>query len=50
MIILVSNLLELYFKVRLKIAVKYTYIMLKKIFEKEIQTTERIGDIFMGIP
>lgn len=50
MIILVSNLLELYFKVRLKIAVKYTYIMLKKIFEKEIQTTERIGDVFMGIP
>lgn len=50
MIILVSNLLEMYFKVRLKVAVKYTYIMLKKIFEKEIQTTERIGDIFMGIP
>lgn len=50
MIILVSNLLELYFKVRLKIEVKYTYIMLKKIFEKEIQTTKRIGDVFMGIP
>lgn len=49
MTILVSNLLELYFKVRLKIVVKYTYIMLKKIFEKEIQMTERIGDIFMGI-
>ena len=50
MIILVSNLLEMYFKIRLKVAIKYTYIMLKKIFEKEIQTTERIGDLFMGIP
>lgn len=50
MIILVSNLLELYFKIRLKIAMKYTYIMLKKIFEKEIQITERIGDYLMGIP
>lgn len=50
MIILVSNLLEMYFKIRLKTTVHYTYIMLKKIFEKEIQTTERIGDLFMGIP
>lgn len=50
MIILVSNLLEIYFKIRLKVAMKYTYIMLKKIFEKEIQMTERIGDYLMGIP
>lgn len=50
MIILVSNLLEMYFKIRLRKTVNYTYIMLKKIFEKEIQTTERIGDLFMGIP
>ena len=50
MIILVSNLIELYFKIRLRMAVKYTYIMLKKIFEKEIQNTERIGDCLMGIP
>lgn len=50
MIILVSNLLEMYFKIRLKVAMKYTYIMLKKIFEKEIQMTERIGDYLMGIP
>lgn len=50
MIILVSNLLEMYFKIRLKVAMKYTYIMLKKIFEKEVQMTERIGDYLMGIP
>lgn len=50
MIILVSNLLEMYFKVRLKIVVKYTYIMLKKIFEKEIQMLEIIGDFLMGVP
>ena len=50
MIILVSNLLEMYFKIRLKVAIKYTYIILKKIFEKEIQITERIGDYLMGIP
>lgn len=29
---------------------KYTYIMLKKIFEKEIQMMERIGDYLMEIP
>ena len=34
MIILVSNLLEMYFKIKLKVGMKYTYIMLKKIFEK----------------
>ena len=50
MIILVSNLLEMYFKIRLRKTVNYTYIMLKKIFEKEIQTIENIGDLFMGIP
>lgn len=50
MIILVSNLLEMYFKIRLKASINYTYIMLRKIFEKEIQTTERIGYLFMGIP
>ena len=50
MIILVSNLLEMYFKIRLRATINYTYIMLKKIFEKEIQTTKRIGDFFMGIP
>ena len=50
MIILVSNLLEMYFKIRLKIAVKYPYIILKKIFEKEIQTTNNIGELFLGIP
>ena len=50
MIILVSNLLEMYFKIRLKVAMKYTYIMLRKIFEKEVQVTERIGDYLMGIP
>lgn len=50
MIILVSNLLEMYFKIRLKVAMKYTYVMLKKIFEKEVQMTERIGDYLMGIP
>ena len=50
MIILVSNLVELYFKIRLKESIKYNHIMLKKVFEKQIQTTERIGDLFMGIP
>lgn len=50
MIILVSNLLEMYFKIRLRVTISYTYIMLKKIFEKEIQITERIGDFFMGVP
>ena len=49
MIILVSNLLEMYFKIRLKASINYTYIMLRKIFEKEIQKTERIGYLFMGI-
>ncbi len=48
MIILVSNLIELYFKIRLRLAVKYTYIMLKKIFEREIQNTEGIGDLLKG--
>ena len=50
MILLVSNLVELYFKIRLKQNIKYTHIMLKKIFEKQIQTTERIGDLFMSVP
>ena len=50
MIILVSNLLEVYFKIRLRKTINYTYIMLKKIFEKEIQTTEMIGNFFLGIP
>lgn len=50
MIILVSNLTEMYFKIRLRETVSYTHIMLKKIFEKEIQTTEKIGNFFLGIP
>lgn len=50
MMILVSNLLELYLKIRLKEAPKYTYIMLGKIFEKEIQNTLNIGNILLGIP
>lgn len=50
MIILVSNLLEMYFKIRLRATINYTYIMLKKIFEKEIQITEKIGNLFLGIP
>ena len=50
MIILVSNLLEMYFKIRLRATINYTYIMLKKIFEKEIQITEKIGNFFLGIP
>ena len=47
MIILVSNLTKMYFKIRLRETVIYTYIMLKKIFEKEIQTTEKIGNFFL---
>lgn len=48
-IILVSNLIELYFKIRLKESIKYTYIQLKKIFEMEINKTKGIGLSF-GIP
>ena len=50
MIILVSNLTKMYFKIRLRETVSYTYITLKKIFKKEIQTTEKIGNFFLGIP
>lgn len=46
MIILVSNLIELYFKVRLKERISYTYIQLKKIFEKQINVTKDIGSCF----
>ena len=46
MIILVSNLKELYFKVRLKEGITYTYIQLKKIFEKQINITKDIGTCF----
>ena len=48
MIILVSNLLEVYLKVRLKDSPPTTYIMLKKLFEKEINITKDIGKYFVG--
>ena len=38
MIILVSNLLELYLKIRSKETIKVTYIIRKKLFEKQFQT------------
>ena len=47
MIILVSNLLEVYLKIRLK-DTSTTYIMMKKLFEKEINTTKDIGKYFVG--
>ena len=48
MIILVSNLLEVYLKYRLKELPTTTYIMMKKIFEIEINTTKDIGKYFVG--
>lgn len=48
MIILVSNLLEVYVKFRLKEPLKTTYVMMKKIFEKEIYSTKDIGRYFVG--
>ena len=48
MIILVSNLLEVYLKIRLKDPPVITYIMLKKLFEKEINITKDIGKYFVG--
>lgn len=50
MMILVNNLLELYLKIRLKESINLTYIMMGKIFEKEIQNTMDIGNILLGIP
>lgn len=50
MMILVSNLLELYLKIRLKELINLTYVMIGKIFEKEIQNTKNIGNILLGIP
>ena len=50
MMILVNNLLELYLKIRLKEEVNITYVMIGKIFEKEIQITKGIGNILLGIP
>lgn len=47
MIILVSNLLELYLKIRLKEIVEITYIMRNKIFEKQIQNIVDIGKIMI---
>ena len=48
MIILVSNLLEVYVKFRLKEPLKTTYVMMKKIFELEINMTKDIGKYFVG--
>ena len=50
MMILVNNLLELYLKIRLKESINLTYVMIGKIFEKEIQNTKDIGNILLGIP
>ena len=50
MMILVNNLLELYLKIRLKEEVNLTYVMIGKIFEKEIQNIKSIGNILLGIP
>ena len=50
MMILVNNLLELYLKIRLKEEVNITYVMIGKIFEKELQSTKNIGNILLGIP
>ena len=50
MMILVNNLLELYLKIRLKEEVNITYVMIGKIFEKEIHITKGIGNILLGIP
>lgn len=50
MMILVSNLLELYLKIRLKEPINLTYVMIGKIFEKEIQNIINIGGILLGIP
>ena len=49
MIILTSNLLELYLKIRLKEVIKLTYIMRNKIFEKQFQTIVDIGKIMLGL-
>lgn len=49
MMILVSNLLELYLKIRLKEEINITYAMIGKIFEREIQNTKDIGNILLGI-
>ena len=49
MIILVSNLLELYLKIRLKEAIELTYIMRNKIFEKQFQNIVDIGKIMLGV-
>lgn len=49
MIILVSNLLELYLKIRLKEIVELTYIMRNKIFEKQFQNIVDIGKIMLEV-
>lgn len=46
MIILVYNLLELYFRVRLKEKIKTTYIQLKKKFETQIKEVGKRGEYF----
>ena len=49
MIILVNNLLELYLKIRLKEVIELTYVMINKIFEKQIQNIVDIGKITLGV-
>lgn len=47
---LVSNLMEVYLKIRIREEVKETHILLKKIFEKQIQTTKDIWKYLCSSP
>lgn len=47
---LVSNLMEVYMKIRIKDEVKETYILLKKIFERQIQNTKDIWKYLCDSP
>lgn len=47
---LVSNLMEVYLKMRLKGKISETYILLKKIFEKQIQSTKDMWKYLCNSP